>query len=571
MRIKKVTIRNFRAIKEAEVYFTDLTALIGENNSGKSSFLKALNAFFNYSDEKKSFQAGEHRYRSRTRPVVQIEFELLRRNAEFENYMSSNNTMEILVKFSNDPRKSVREVKYLNRTNSFESIKRPEDFFKVLEKHYKFIVIPVNRTGDELDKFIQKISGDYLDKITKNRDRISSKMNAVVESIDVRLNHISKMIEEGYPLGREFELIIKMPRLNYKVLLDKLDISLKEKDKAYSVHDSGTGIQSLLAVSIYTHIAKEIGVNVLFAIEEPETNLHPQAQIKFIKSLKKMEENNQIILTTHSPTMVDQLTHLDIVLFRKLHESKNIETKVTQVSRDFWEKTGLEEQRTMKFYRYKNSDFFFAKKIVVVESSIDGEVVEFILNNAAGVSNDDLAILDLGGIKSLKYPVYLFKELDLPFVTIVDKDFFVYYSDNDNKKNLSRGEDGFFRYRYDRFNSSSQEIIDILIPDTNIQKLLLNLLREGHHKKVLQLLSDYNIVVMRYCLEMDLLSTKKGIEKMYDILEIEEHSGNRNSKYVLNNKQKATKDFKNIMQILQNMERRNYPLSFSKIISLVKK
>lgn len=46
MKIKKISVENFRSIKTLDFDFRDLTVLIGENNAGKTNILKALDAFF---------------------------------------------------------------------------------------------------------------------------------------------------------------------------------------------------------------------------------------------------------------------------------------------------------------------------------------------------------------------------------------------------------------------------------------------------------------------------------------------------------------------------------------------
>lgn len=46
LKIKSVTIENFRSIKKTTFVFKDLTTLIGENNTGKTNILKALDWFF---------------------------------------------------------------------------------------------------------------------------------------------------------------------------------------------------------------------------------------------------------------------------------------------------------------------------------------------------------------------------------------------------------------------------------------------------------------------------------------------------------------------------------------------
>lgn len=48
MRIKSVTLKNFRAYRdETTLYFDNLTVLVGKNDIGKSTFLEALDIFFN--------------------------------------------------------------------------------------------------------------------------------------------------------------------------------------------------------------------------------------------------------------------------------------------------------------------------------------------------------------------------------------------------------------------------------------------------------------------------------------------------------------------------------------------
>src|SRR5258706_8883492 len=46
MRLTKLTITNYRALRDVTIPLSHFGCLIGENNSGKSSFLQALSLFF---------------------------------------------------------------------------------------------------------------------------------------------------------------------------------------------------------------------------------------------------------------------------------------------------------------------------------------------------------------------------------------------------------------------------------------------------------------------------------------------------------------------------------------------
>lgn len=48
MRVKKVTIKNFRSYQQATtVEFDNLVAFVGKNDIGKSTILEAMDYFFN--------------------------------------------------------------------------------------------------------------------------------------------------------------------------------------------------------------------------------------------------------------------------------------------------------------------------------------------------------------------------------------------------------------------------------------------------------------------------------------------------------------------------------------------
>ena len=50
MKLAKIHIKNFRSIQNSEIRFDEITALVGENNAGKSAILRAINAIFNWNN-----------------------------------------------------------------------------------------------------------------------------------------------------------------------------------------------------------------------------------------------------------------------------------------------------------------------------------------------------------------------------------------------------------------------------------------------------------------------------------------------------------------------------------------
>ena len=48
MTLSEVSIDFFRSIKECRIRFNEITAIIGENNAGKTALLRAINSVFNF-------------------------------------------------------------------------------------------------------------------------------------------------------------------------------------------------------------------------------------------------------------------------------------------------------------------------------------------------------------------------------------------------------------------------------------------------------------------------------------------------------------------------------------------
>ena len=70
----------------------------------------------------------------------------------------------------------------------------------------------------------------------------------------------------------------------------------------------GDGVQSLAALGIMRHASEStaIGRNLVIAIEEPESHLHPGAIHELRQVIRDLSERHQVVLTTHNPLFVDR-------------------------------------------------------------------------------------------------------------------------------------------------------------------------------------------------------------------------------------------------------------------------
>ncbi|MGP5065078.1 hypothetical protein ACTXIZ_13075, partial [Psychrobacter celer] len=115
------------------------------------------------------------------------------------------------------------------------------------------------------------------------------------------------------------------------------------------------------------------------------------------------------------------------------------------------------------------------------------------------------------------------------------------------------------KYKSDYQNGN---LISELIPDVRQRGLLLNSLKTNHIR-ALELLEDYNIICMKYSLEMDLLCSSKAVVEMSSILNLSPADSNLN--FLLTKRGKMIKKIGNMLQVLETMSNRNLPYAFKKI------
>ena len=95
------------------------------------------------------------------------------------------------------------------------------------------------------------------------------------------------------------------------------------------LQNRGDGFQQKVKNAIFKLFAEKVNPKSgIIAFEEPETHLHPSAQIEMYKNIKQLSENSkyQILITTHSPYIVKELAKdkiTPIIISRDTHKQES--------------------------------------------------------------------------------------------------------------------------------------------------------------------------------------------------------------------------------------------------------
>lgn len=559
MKIESVKITNFRSIKAAEIRMHDITAIVGENNAGKTAVLRALNSVMNFKEEEENFVNYRHRFAPRCNTHIKVVFTDVPRR--FSDKIVNGN-LSILFHYKYSTQK--KQFSYLNPQN--DEIVLDDAFLAELKKEIIYVYIPADRTNKDTlwedGSIFKKLVSAYIAQHTENRDTISTHVRKATEKIhSAALKNLEKEINNLYLQNKSVDFKVDFPSsLDYTVLLSSVMLSINEYDHNYLLQEWGSGTKSLAVIAMHRANALLNKASIVLGIEEPEINLHPQGQKKFIMTLrdKRHQNETQSIFTTHSTVLVDSLKHEEIVLVRRKSDNRGFISDITQISDDFWERNNIEEFKHYQYFNYKNSDFLFAKFIIVGESKNDCQVLEGLITPIIGNKAADISYLDSGGVCNIQYPFFLLKELKIPFVIVVDKDFFFPYLNNNQLEDSRDVRTGLPTYSA---TMNHNAVLDALFPQpmrTDIEAAN----RKGY-RAFFDKIKNAGIVSMNYCLEMDLSCSKNARNAYYNILHIE--PARQSQKNLLISNKKAIKRIENIDQVLSSIPRKSLPESYKKI------
>ncbi len=565
MKLKRIKINKFRSIEYCDIPISDVTAIVGENNSGKSSILRALNVFFNFRDERQAFKEKRHQYTKRSFSRIELVFHEVDADNVLARIIHKN---QITVRLTYNPIRNIETFEYKKRKYHQLKIK----ILNKIKQYLHFTFIPPKRDHHDLEleekALIAHIINSSLSKFTRERDTLTPKFKEAAKYLErTALKKTTTELTHFLMAQPNHSYDLSFPDdINYKDFLDRIKFRIVEGTEKYNFADCGTGTQSLTVIALHRFLANLKKRNVIICIEEPESNLHPQSQRRWINEYLTHQTNSpddQLILTTHSPTIIDSLDHINIVLFRKINDDHRFfKAKVNSLEHDFWSRNDIDEFRYYQFHKFKNSDFFFSKFVVIVESKVDAQVVhELLKQRNINLIDKGVSVVSLDGVENLKYLYHLVKEMGLEYIVVLDKDYFLPYINGELEK--SRGSDGYPRHTYAYKNSS---LIDTLIPKTSDRSKLLKLFK-SNHSKALDILERYNIICFSYCLEIDLVRSKTASNIFYSILNIPLQDQNSNE--LLVNRKNQIKKVKNLLAVIRGTPHRNLPNSYKRIKNVI--
>ncbi|EPD5781658.1 ATP-binding protein [Campylobacter jejuni] len=178
-----------------------------------------------------------------------------------------------------------------------------------------------DRTNNDGDHEIQNPLKSAVAQIFKD-EKISNELQTIAEEVIRKLQEVTNLtLEKLKDMNPEIAKTLnpKIPTIEQLKWADVFKNMSISGDEDIPINKRGSGVKRIILLNFFRAEAERKKnnnekSNIIYAIEEPETSQHQYHQRLLIEALKNLskEEGIQIIITTHSPSIVKQLQFEDI-------------------------------------------------------------------------------------------------------------------------------------------------------------------------------------------------------------------------------------------------------------------
>ncbi|ABZ94607.1 ATP-dependent endonuclease [Leptospira biflexa serovar Patoc strain 'Patoc 1 (Ames)'] len=347
IKIEHIEILNFRSIVSESIKFgcKEYNVIVGANNSGKSNILRALELFFNGTIDRKKYSfeldfpkatsilakqttqiSIEFSYDPNKEKKIDLALTDIEKNTKQKRLSNNRLLLRLRLNKSGEP-----QWNFIGRAGNL-NIKQEliDKIVDVVLNSVRFKYIPIGRDilhtiqREISEELVRTIFSGWSGSSVKYRQKINTSLSNLIDDLKPQLSASSQSITNS--LQQVFseikELELKLPFDSVESMLTFLIPDLTDHYKT-SLDSKGAGIQtsSLLFFLKYladNHPQRHNAVTTfIWAIEEPESFLHPLKQRGVSQILKEFSREVQTFISTHSGNFVNQEQETQLLVVEK--------------------------------------------------------------------------------------------------------------------------------------------------------------------------------------------------------------------------------------------------------------
>lgn len=413
MKIYSVAIENFRGIRTATIVLPDHAVLIGDNNTGKSSVIEAIDLVLGPDRLNRRPPVDEHdfwqgRYVAAApegenavegdAPKIRINVTIIHlsieQQARFGGHIEWLNVetgdlyaeanpagvdaaaivAALRVTFIGEY--NVDEDDFDGNTYYTRSLTEddpPATFSKKDKQHCGFLYLRSLRTGSRALSLEHGSLLDIILRLKEIRPQMWEATIATLAGFDVAsdpelgisgvLESINTSLKKYVPQEWGAKPHLKVSSLTREHLRKVVTafIATGNGDHAAPFYRQGTGTINMLVLAMLSQIAED-KQNVIFAMEEVETAIPPYAQKRIVHELRKLSA--QSIITSHSPYVLEEFGLEQTVILARSDGGDLSQAKIALPD-------SVKHKRYRQEFRTRFCEGLLARRVLIAEGATE--------------------------------------------------------------------------------------------------------------------------------------------------------------------------------------------------------
>lgn len=452
MRLAEIIIENYRGISNPiRVKIDEIVVLIGNNNVGKTTILKAYEAF---SSMGKALNINDFYMEKITNnpTITGVFVDVL--NEEFsdkwihtDQELGYDNCIKAQYRWY-EP--GVKGIKYSFDPESGEYIKGGMGGFDSILASRIPTPIPISPLDkpEDLEKNVLSILTEAIKENTKKdnksiepllnqiEDLAATAREEISEEIESSTRNISIELEKIFPYHNHVEIDAKAGKLEPDKLINAgsfVRIGNKKEGHMTPLSNHGTGLQRTFLWAALKMLAEtgrhKVGRKTIdsdkqkvLLIEEPEVFLHPSAIKEARESLYAISKltNWQVMVTSHSPMFIDLTKDHTTIIRLDKQEGTNHKVKTFTTDQANFTEDDKENLKMLNFCDPYFNEFFFAKNNLLVEGETEYTVTKSVLSESG--TGVDFHIINCLGKANIVTVSKILNHFSVPYSILHDTD-----------------------------------------------------------------------------------------------------------------------------------------------------
>ena len=436
MRIARIKIKNFRGIAAGELLLPKNTILVGDNNTGKSTILEAIDLVLGPDRISRQAPIDEHdfyagRYLAENEETIAIEVEVVvvdlneEQTRHFRDHLEfwddSSNSLLTGPPVEQTEQDHVRPALRLGFTGRYDE--EEDDFvasthflspafdngefppFRTPDKRLcGFLFLRTLRTGSRALSLERGSLLDIILRLQEKRLQMWEDVLSELRELPVATNPelgITEILTSVQNAVRQFvpsewadNPHMRVSDLTRESLRRMLTVFMatgatRPDGTSYAApfQHQGTGTINTLVLALLSLIADQ-KQNVIFAMEEPEIAIPPHTQKRIVNNVKN--KSAQVLFTSHSPYVLEEFQPSQILVIKRQGGSLTGETANLPPS--------IKPKTYRSQFRMRFCEALLARRVLITEGHTEYDAIPAAARRLNELKPNEFRTLEAMGI-----------------------------------------------------------------------------------------------------------------------------------------------------------------------------